>query len=181
VELGQTLLPHTIPKNEPAKIIGLISDTHIPARAQTLPKTVSAAFEKADFILHAGDLVELSVIDELEQIAPVLAVHGNMDNDKVIEALPEINVLKLFDWKIGIVHDPGSLSDMGKLREIAEQNSFDVLVYGHTHTPRIKWEVKTLYINPGSPTSPEPPFLTKTSVGLLKVIKQAILPEIIEI
>lgn len=61
------------------KNIGLISDTHVPARAREIPKEVFVVFENVDFIVHAGDLVDLSVIDELEQLAPVLAVHGNME------------------------------------------------------------------------------------------------------
>ena len=65
--------------SEAVKTIGLISDTHIPKRAMCVPKRVFEIFENVDYIIHAGDLVELSVVDELEQIAPVLAVHGNMD------------------------------------------------------------------------------------------------------
>ena len=69
-----------VPKNyEAAKIIGLISDTHVPKKAMCVPKKVFEVFADVDFIIHAGDLVELAVIDELEQAAPVLAVHGNMD------------------------------------------------------------------------------------------------------
>jgi hypothetical protein len=70
---------------------------------------------------------------------------------------------------------------MGKMREIAKQNGFNVFVYGHTHNPSIKWEGKTLYINPGSPTNPLPSFVVKPSVALLKVTKEAITPEIIQI
>ncbi len=75
----QTQIPRGLPTEKPAKIVGLISDTHVPVRARAIPKKVFAVFQNADFIVHAGDLVELAVIDELEQLAPVLAVHGNMD------------------------------------------------------------------------------------------------------
>ena len=73
---------------EAAKIIGLISDTHVPKRAIKVPQKVFEVLNDADFIIHAGDLVELSVIDELEEIAPVLAVHGNMDDQEASGALP---------------------------------------------------------------------------------------------
>ena len=96
---------------EVAKIVGLISDTHVPKRAMCIPQKVFEVLKDADFIIHAGDLVELSVIDELEQIAPVLAVHGNMDNQELHDSLPLINSLKIFDWKIGVMHDPDVLSD----------------------------------------------------------------------
>ena len=95
---------------EVTKTIGLISDTHIPKRALSIPSKVFEVFQNVDFIIHAGDLVELSVMDELEQVAPVLAVHGNMDGIEVNEALPELNSLKIFDWKIGVMHDPDVLN-----------------------------------------------------------------------
>jgi hypothetical protein len=138
-------------------------------------------FENADFIVHAGDLVRLSVIDELEQLAPVLAVHGNMDGPEVSGALPKINSLKIYGWKIGVMHDPNTLFGRGKMREIAKQNGFNVLVYGHTHNANVKWEGATLYINPGSPTNPMSSFINKPSVALLKITKEAITPEIIQI
>ena len=165
---------------EAAKIVGLISDTHIPKRAMCIPKKVFEVLKDADFIIHAGDLVELSVIDELEQIAPVLAVHGNMDNQEVNAALPELNSLKIFDWKIGVMHDPNALQGSGKMMKIAKENGFNVFVYGHTHNSKIKWEGKTLYVNPGSPTDPAS-FMVKPSVGLLKITKETITPQIINL
>jgi putative phosphoesterase len=162
-----------------AKSVGLISDTHVPVRAREVPKKVFEVFEKVDYIIHAGDLVDLSVIDTLEQIAPVLAVYGNMDGPEIRGRLPKINSLKVFDWKIGVIHDPGTLFGMGKMREIARRNGFHVLVYGHTHHANIKWEGEILFINPGSPTNPVPPFITKPTVGLLTVTREKISPEII--
>lgn len=177
----QSQIPHTLPKINPARTVGLISDTHVPTRAKCIPKAVFRVFENVDYIVHAGDLVELAVIDELEQLAPVLAVHGNMDGPEVSGALPKLNSLKISDWKIGVIHDPGIMFGMSKMREIAKQNAFNVLVYGHTHNSNIRWEGKTLYINPGSPTNPEPPFLSKPTVALLKITKESITPEIIRI
>ncbi|MEM2105399.1 MAG: metallophosphoesterase [Candidatus Bathyarchaeia archaeon] len=168
-------------ESAPAKIVGLISDTHIPVRARSLPKRVLEVFEKADFIVHAGDLVDMSVLDELEQLAPVLAVYGNMDGPEVRGKLPKINSFKIFEWKIGVMHDPGALFGMSKMREIVKQNGFNVLVYGHTHNSSIKWDGELLFINPGSPTNPIPPFIMKPSVGLLNVTKEKIVPEIIQI
>jgi len=162
------------------KTIGLISDTHVPSRAMALPKEVFTSFENVDFIIHAGDLVELSVIDDLEQIAPVLAVHGNMDTPEIKSILPDLNSLKILDRKIGVMHNPDTLYGMDRMRELTKTNMFDVLVYGHTHNANIKWEEKILYINPGSPTSPSS-LLNKPSVALLKVTKDAIIPEIIYI
>jgi len=163
------------------KTVGLIADTHVPVRAREVPRKVFEVFDKVDFIIHAGDIVDLSVIDDFEQLAPVLAVYGNMDGPEIRGKLPKINSVKVLKWKIGVTHDPKALFGMGKMREIAKQNGFNVLVYGHTHNPRIKWEGKTLFINPGSPTNPLPPFITKPSVALLRITKEKIMPEIIHI
>jgi uncharacterized protein len=179
--LGQAQIPHTLPVTNPYKLVGLISDTHIPSKARNIPETVFKVFENVDYIIHAGDLVDLAIIDELEQFAPVLAVHGNMDSPQVSGAFPEINSMKIMDWRIGVIHDAGVYNGVTKLREIAKQNFFNVLVYGHTHTSSINWESKTLFINPGSPTAPEPPFLCKPSVALLKITRESVTPEIVEI
>ena len=166
---------------EAAKTVGLISDTHVPVRAKYIPEKVFKVFEKVDYIVHAGDLVSLAVIDELEHLAPVLAVHGNMDGPQVSGTLPKINSLKVFDWKIGVMHDPSAFFGMRRMREITRRYGFNVLVYGHTHNARIKWEGKTLYINPGSPTNPVPAYINKSSVALLRVTKGTIVPEIIQV
>ncbi len=174
----------TIPKldNEPpTKTVGLISDTHVPSRAREIPKQVNAIFDKVDYIVHAGDLVDLSVIDELEQIAPVLAVYGNMDGPEVRGKLPKLTSFKVFDWKIGVTHDPGALFGTGKMRDIASKNGLNVLVYGHSHSSNIKREGNVLFVNPGSPTNPVPPFINKPTVALLRITPTDIIPGIIQI
>ena len=163
------------------KVVGLISDTHIPVRAKEIPREVFKVFENVDYIVHAGDLVALSVVDELEQLAPVLVVYGNMDGPEVRGKLPKISSFRVFDWKIGVTHYPGARFGSGRLREIAKTNGFDVLVFGHTHSSSIKWERDLLLVNPGSPTNPNPPFIVKPSVGLLRISKERIVPEIIQI
>src|SRR5512143_3191352 len=85
------------------KTVGLISDTHVPKQAHYVVTRVFEIFEKVDYIIHAGDLVELAVIDELEALAPVVAVHGNMDGPEVSGALPKMNSLKVLDWKTGVM------------------------------------------------------------------------------
>ena len=175
---GQALIKKEPPNLTPVKTLGLISDTHVPKKSRSIPKRVFEIFENVDYIIHAGDLVELAVVDELEQIAPVLAVHGNMDCLEVTGALPRFNSLKVFDWKIGVVHDRSILYGTDKIAEIGEQN-FDVFVHGHTHSADVRWENKILYINPGSPTDP-PSVMVKPSVGLLKITKETITPQIVE-
>jgi putative phosphoesterase len=170
-----------LPKLSLIKTVGLVSDTHVPVRAKKIPHKVFEVFQKVDFIVHAGDLVQMSVIDELERAAPVLAVYGNMDGAEIRGRLPKTNSLKVFNWKIGVTHNPGVLFGIRKMREIAGKNEFDVLVYGHTHNPKVKWEGNTLFINPGSPTNPLPPFITKPTVALLRITEEKIMPEIIQL
>jgi putative phosphoesterase len=176
---GQALISKEPPITEVVRTVGLISDTHVPKQAIAIPKKVFEIFDKADYIIHAGDLVELAVIDELEQIAPVLAVHGNMDGLEVNDALPTLNSMKIFNWKIGVIHNADVSFGLAKSREIVQQNGFNVLVNGHTHTANITWEEGILYINPGSATNPSSMF-GKPSVGLLKITDRAITPQIIE-
>jgi putative phosphoesterase len=176
----QTLIKSENENFEVTKIIGLISDTHVPKRAITVPSKVFELFKNVDFIIHAGDLVDISVIDDLEQIAPVLAVQGNMDSVDVKNMLPELNLLKVLDWKIGVMHDPDISSGSENMEKIAREKAFNVFVYGHTHIAKIKWEDKRLFINPGSPTDPATLGVDR-SVGILKITKETIIPQIMTI
>jgi putative phosphoesterase len=110
-----------------------------------------------------------------------LVVYGNMDGPEIRGKLQKMNSFKIFNWKIGVMHDPGALFGTRKMREIAIANGFDVMVYGHTHNSSMKWEGDLLYINPGSPTNPLPPFIAKPTVALLRVTEERIVPEIIQI
>jgi putative phosphoesterase len=177
---GQALVKKEPANMQAVKNIGLISDTHVPKRARSIPKRVFEIFGNVDYIVHAGDLVELAVVDELEQIAPVLAVHGNMDGFEVSKAFPRFNSLRVFDWKISITHDQEVINGLKKGNEAAENSEFDVFVYGHTHVANFKWEGKILYINPGSPTDPSS-LIGKPSVGILRITKESITPQIINL
>jgi len=163
------------------KLVGLISDTHIPAKAKAVPKKIFEVFGGVSLILHAGDLTQLSVVDELEQLAPVVAVCGNMDAYDVEEKLSKMNSVKVYEWKIGVIHNPGIFWGTKRMKTIAKRNNFDTLIFGHTHRPSLKREEGIVFINPGSPTNPLPPLLTKPTVALLRITKEKIEPEIIEI
>jgi len=163
------------------KIVGLISDTHIPTRAKAIPKKALDAFKDSSLIIHAGDLIQLSVLNDLERLVPVVAVCGNVDEHDVKERLPNMDSVGVYNWKIGVIHDAGALWGTRKMKRIAKQNSFDVLVFGHTHRPTFKQENSVLFINPGSPTDPLPPFLVKPTIALLRITKEKIEPEIIQI
>ncbi|NIR86278.1 metallophosphoesterase [Candidatus Bathyarchaeota archaeon] len=136
--------------------IGIISDTHIPTKAEKIPPKIFDVFSDASLIIHAGDLTQLSILQELRRVAPVVAVCGNMDEFEVRAELPEINSVEIYDWKLGVKHDPGAFWGTWKMEKVAKQNNFSILVFGHTHRPAIKREQGIVFINPGSPTNPIP-------------------------
>lgn len=162
------------------KWIGLISDTHVPVRAKAIPSKVFELFEKVDLIIHAGDAVELGVLKDLEKMAPVIAVHGNMDFGEVGSEFPAMNSTEVAERKIGVVHDAG-IFGTEKMKRIAEENGFDILIFGHTHKQFFMIDGDRIFINPGSPTNPIPPFLVKSSVAVLRIDEKVAEPIFIEV
>lgn len=171
--------PPQIKKSPGMKIIGMISDTHVSGDAG-IPRRVFEVFKDVDLIIHAGDLVQLEVLEELREIAPVVTVYGNMDPPEVRGELQEINSIRVHGWNIGVVHDAG-LWGMGRRERIARENDFDILVFGHTHKPFLKKRGGVWFINPGSPTNPLPPLLVRPTVGLLIVTEEKVEPVIIRL
>ncbi len=145
--------------------IGIISDTHIP-HFQKLPDAIWEHFAGVELIIHAGDLSILSVIKELETIAPVVAVHGNVEEDEVIRTLPIKREIVVGNCRIGIVH---ILGDSHNRERIARQEfpNARVVVYGHSHIPWNEERNGLLLFNPGSATDRRRQ--ERCSVGLLHV------------
>jgi putative phosphoesterase len=129
----------------------VISDTHL-RDASRIPASVFTLAEQADLIIHAGDHSTLEIVSVLGQFAPVVSVHGNIDDAEVLAALPkrlEVEAGPL--GMIGVVHDPGpSAGRAERLRSWFP--GAGVVIYGHTHMPEIIEEAGLLIINPGSPT-----------------------------
>ena len=107
--------------------------------------------ERADVILHAGDLVAASVLRELESFAPVEAVFGNMDEPALQAELPERRVVEVEDLRIGLVHIPGARAGREE-RLVSWFPGCDAVVYGHTHVPQLERHRGVWILNPGSPT-----------------------------
>lgn len=130
----------------------LISDTHIPGRARRLPDAVLREADAADLVIHAGDWVAASVLDELEQHGDVLGVYGNNDGADLRSRLPEVAHRVIEGVRLSVVHETGQRAR----REVRMDAAFpdtDVLVFGHSHIP---WESVSprgmRLLNPGSPT-----------------------------
>lgn len=146
--------------------IGLISDTHIPDRTNKIPATVMETFKNVDLIMHAGDLTSIGVKEELEKIAPVLAVQGNMDRAHDLD-LPVSLKTEIDGITIGIKHgEVYPKGDTQQLYYIAKELEVEVLVSGHTHKAAIEQRNDVLLLNPGSPTAPR---LTDPTVMLVTI------------
>ena len=159
-------------------LIGLISDTHIPDRAKEIPKKVLEAFSEVDLILHAGDLTSINVIYELSEIAPVLAVQGNMDRATGIK-LNATETIEVEGLKIGIAHgEVYPRGDTQQLVYLAKELGADILVTGHSHQPKIEQTDGVLLLNPGSPVVPR---LADRTVMLLEINNKEVDVEIIKI
>ncbi len=156
-------------------LIGVISDTHIPARAKKIPSKVIELFEDVDIILHAGDLVSMNVISELEKIAKVYVVRGNMDN---IRELPKQLIIEAEQIRIGLTHGDGAPRGLGE-KLLSNFENIDCLVYGHSHKADNRRYEGVLLFNPGSPTDNY--FAPYRSVGFLYVDDKKIKGEIIKI
>lgn len=131
--------------------IGVISDTHIPTISKSLPPQVFELFKGVDLILHAGDIVELSVLDELGAIAPVEAVAGNMDGHEVHQRLPSKKVIQIGRYRAGLIHGKFKI-DIQREMIRKEFGNVDIIVYGHSHRPFWGREGDVYFLNPGSPT-----------------------------
>ena len=146
--------------------IGVISDTHIPTILPALPPMIFDVFKGVDLILHAGDIVSLSVLDDLNAIAPVEAVSGNMDDSHTHFTLPAKKVLKLGAYTVGLIHGKFKI-DVQREMIRREFGAVDVIVYGHSHTPFWGKIDGVYYLNPGSPTDTR--YAPFNSVALLEL------------
>lgn len=149
--------------------IGVISDTHIPDEVSEIPREILKAFEKVDLILHAGDLVDPSVLEKLKKSGKeVKAVWGNMDPYELRKELPEKEIFKAGKYKIGLMHGYGPAGALIKLlAKIFKEDNVDAIVFGHSHSPVNEKKNGILFFNPGSAT--DRIFAPYNSYGIIEV------------
>ena len=121
------------------RIIGLISDTHGLLRPEAL-----RALEDSDLIIHAGDVGDPKILEELRRLAPVVAVKGNIDTGEWCAALPEKAVAEVGSDFIYVLHDIKALDLNPKTAQMT------MVVSGHSHTPSRVEQDGVVYVNPGS-------------------------------
>jgi len=148
--------------------IGIISDTHGLLRPEAL-----AALRGSDYIIHAGDIGDPSILKELTKIAPVTAIRGNVDRESWAGRVPATSVLEVRDLAIYILHNLAELDLKPKAA------GFDVVVYGHSHVAKQETKSGVLYFNPGS-AGPRR-FRLPVTVGRLTVKDGKVSGEIVEI
>ncbi|HXH77676.1 metallophosphoesterase [Nocardioides sp.] len=131
----------------------IIADTHVPKRARDLPAELWSEIEEAAVVIHAGDWVDVRLLDEIEaRSRRLVAVFGNNDHGALRERLPEVAPVEIEGVRFGVVHETGASKGRDE-RCSALYPDLDVLVFGHSHIP---WDTTTTtglrLLNPGSPT-----------------------------
>ena len=161
--------------------IGLISDTHIPEAMPRLWPQVFTAFRDVDCILHAGDIHDLSVIDQLSEVAPTYVARGNGDDGSggrpVQPEDPRLRegwALELAGLLVGIAHTIPVPADSAWTLERAMQRycgrtDMDVMIFGDTHSEWVEWVDGVLCVNPGSPTLPRNLRARLGTIGFLEI------------
>jgi len=143
----------------PLMRIGLITDTHMPDVIDHLPPRLTDVFHGVDLILHAGDIYNLSVLDDLERIAPVLAALGDDDHYGLLkdQRVKQEQMLELAGYRVWLVHEaPGSMALwrwwLERVFVRRRDSRPDVIVHGHSHHARIRTVGGVLTVGSGSPT-----------------------------
>lgn len=149
--------------------IGVIADTHIPERAKYIPPQVLEAFSGVDMVIHAGDLIDLDVLNELKAACKnIKAVWGNMDPYEVKKRLPEKEVIRLGNHTIGVIHGYGHPDKLINLvTDIFKKDNVDIIIFGHSHSPLNEKRQDIIYFNPGSPT--DTIFASYNSYGIIEI------------
>jgi putative phosphoesterase len=151
----------------PDILVGVISDTHGLLR----PEAVSA-LHGSQLIIHAGDIGNAEIVDELGRIAPTFAVRGNVDTQVWAKAFPATRAVEVGGRSFWLLHDIADLA-------LDPQAQFAAVIYGHSHKPLIEWHGGVLYLNPGS-AGPRR-FRLPVTVARVWVSEQDLRPEIVEL
>lgn len=156
-----------LPKQE-EYLIGIVSDTHGLVRPEAL-----VALRGTDLIVHAGDVGGPQVLPLLQEIAPVVAVRGNVDHGPWAAPLAETEVVDLGGTLLFILHDLSCLD----LDPVAA--GIQVVISGHSHQPAFSQRGEVLYLNPGS-IGPRR-FKLPISLALLRLHGNTLSPRFIEL
>lgn len=147
--------------------IGVLSDTHIAHPSQQLPAALLRAFQGVDLIIHAGDWVDLCLLNQLEPLAKVIGVSGNMDGPGVRGKMPVTQEVEIGEVRLFVTHGWGPPAQIEQRIVAKYQPRADVIVYGHTHQAVFHEQGERYFLNPGSPT--DDIYSAQRTCGLLVV------------
>lgn len=160
-------------------LLGVVGDTHVsPTRRGRSLEPVIEFFRRMDvrLVLHAGDAGHTSLLERLEQVAPLVAVRGNADPLDLIETLPDRVWIEAGTRTLLLLHGHHGKTAL-KAARAAAAPGIDLIVFGHSHKPLIEREGRTILFNPGSPT--ERRWNPHFGVGLIRVSDAELEPELI--
>jgi putative phosphoesterase len=152
----------------PEPRLGIISDTHGLLRPQAL-----AALAGVDLIIHAGDVGDPKILRQLERLAPVHAVRGNVDRGDWAADLPLTRVVEVGDVTLYVLHELFCLD----LDPAAA--GLSAVIFGHSHRPHLENKNGVLYLNPGS-AGPKR-FTLPVTLALISLHGRSLHPELIEL
>lgn len=154
--------------------IGILSDTRMGPEGPPLPEKIREIFRNAELIIHAGNMYEEAVLEELERTAPVVAIKGTGDDrTRFSRHLPDFKTLQIGSYTLGVYPEKPPL-------EAIVKKHIDILIWGGTCIPKIEEsrEIR-LSLNPGSPTFPKK--FANGTVILLKIDDEMLYSYIIKL
>ncbi len=180
-------------------LVGIIADTHIPQRLKAVPRPVFEIFSEVELILHAGDIVDLRILDDLASLAPVKAVRGNVHLvDRTLDPqLPKAQWLDILGHHIVLTHGHGSFvrGSLERVRYWLSQDrdevndrivkwcletypEADLIIFGHSHRAYNRRFGRRLLFNPGAvcPSEGEIP-----SIGLVTIEREKVSAQLVEL
>ena len=150
------------------RLLGVISDTHGLVRPQAL-----AALRGCDSIIHAGDVGNAEVIARLAEIAPVVAIRGNVDKGAWAATLPATKIVEVDELLIYVLHN------IADLERDPPTGGFAAVIFGHSHRPSLETREGVLYLNPGA-AGPRR-FGLPVTIARVRISGRDLHPEIVEL
>jgi len=132
-------------------MIAVVSDSHVPTRAEKIPEPIREKMKEADLIVHAGDFAEKPVYNGIDEYGELIAVKGNCD----FFDLPNSETFQRNNTEFGVYHGTGinPRGDHETLQKIATEDlEADILITGHTHQEELTELENCIILNPGSCT-----------------------------
>ncbi|GGB59241.1 YfcE family phosphodiesterase [Virgibacillus dakarensis] len=131
----------------------VMADTHMPSKGKQLPKRLTKELKTADLIIHAGDWNSIEVFQTLTDFGSVKGVYGNVDTKDITDKFPSKEIVNVKGYRIGVIHGHGEkMTTEKRALEAFAGNDVDVIIFGHSHIPLLRYFKKVLLLNPGSPT-----------------------------